>query len=122
MNFLTFFLWQQPVPPAGNGGYLNMILLVVAMVVIYFMMIRPQSQQRKKQVSFASSLKKGKKVVTIGGIHGVISEINDKTVELIVAPKTHLTFSRDSISMDFSNAAYGHSEPTAADKQQEDNK
>jgi preprotein translocase subunit YajC len=122
MNILAFFLWQQPVPPAGNGGYLNMILLVVAMVVIYFMMIRPQSQQRKKQVSFASSLKKGKKVVTIGGIHGVIAEINDKTVELIVAPKTHLTFSRDSISMDFSNAAYGQSEPTAADKQQEDNK
>jgi len=107
-NLLAFFLWQGAAPqtPQGNAGYLNLIILVGAMVVIYFMMIRPQSQQRKKQGGFASSLKKGKKVVTIGGVHGVIAELTDTTVELIVAPKTHITFQRDAISMDFTNAAY----------------
>ena len=76
MNSLAILLWQ-PAQPQSNAGYLNLILLVVAMVVIYFLMIRPQSQQRKKQVTFNTSLKKGKKVVTIGGLHGVIAEITD---------------------------------------------
>lgn len=111
MNSL-FLLWQAPAAPAGDAGYWNYILLLVAFVVIYFMMIRPQSQQRKKQMSFASSLKKGKKVVTIGGVHGVIAELTDTTVELIVAPKTHMTFSRDAISMEFTNAAYGSQSDT----------
>jgi len=122
MNSLSILLWQ-PAQQQGSAGYLTIVLLVVAMVVIYFLMIRPQSQQRKKQTNFNSSLKKGKKVVTIGGIHGVIADINDTTVELIVAPKTHITFQRDAISMDFTNAAYGQqSEPANTEKQSEETK
>ena len=122
MNSLAILLWQ-PAQPQSDAGYLNLILLVVAMVVIYFLMIRPQSQQRKKQVNFNTSLKKGKKVVTIGGLHGVIAEITDTTIELIVAPKTHITFQRDAISMDFTNAAYGkQSESTTTEKQSEETK
>ncbi len=107
MNIFSILLWQAPATPSNDAGYWNYIILIVAFVVIYFLMIRPQSQQRKKQMSFASSLKKGKKVVTIGGVHGVIAEITETTVELIVAPKTHMTFSRDAISMEFTNAAHG---------------
>jgi preprotein translocase subunit YajC len=122
MNILSILLWQ-PAQPQSSAGYLNYILLVVAMVVIYFLMIRPQSQQKKKQVNFSTSLKKGKKVVTIGGLHGVIAEINETTVELIVAPKTHITLQRDAISMDFTNAAYGsQTEPATTEKQSEETK
>jgi len=122
MNSLAILLWE-PAKPQSDAGYLNLILLVVAMVVIYFLMIRPQSQQRKKQVNFNTSLKKGKKVVTIGGLHGVIAEITDTTIELIVAPKTHITFQRDAISMDFTNAAYGKQfESTTTEKQSEETK
>ncbi len=121
MNSL-FLLWDGA-QPQGISTYLNYILLVVAMVVIYFLMIRPQSQQKKKQANFSTSLKKGKKVVTIGGVHGVIAEINTATVELIVAPKTHITFQRDAISMEFTNAAYGQqSESTSTEKQSEETK
>ena len=122
MNSLSILLWQ-PAQPQGSAGYLNFLLPVVAMVVIYFLMIRPQSQQKKKQVNFSTSLKKGKKVVTIGGVHGVIADISDTTVELIVAPKTHITFQRDAISMDFTNAAYGQqSESANTEKQTEESK
>jgi preprotein translocase subunit YajC len=122
MNSLSILLWQNA-QQTGGAGYLNLILLVVAMVVIYFLMIRPQAQQKKKQVNFSSSLKKGKKVVTIGGVHGVIADINESTVELIVAPKTHITFQRDAISMDFTNAAYGQqSESPSTEKQSEESK
>jgi len=122
-NLDLIMLWQAPAPPSGNGGYLNIILLVVAFVVIYFMMIRPQSQQRKKQANFTASLKKGKKVVTIGGVHGVIAELSDTTVELILAPKIHITFQRDAISMESTEAAYGQqSESAPVEKRQEETK
>lgn len=121
MNALTFFLWQAPAPPKGDGGILNYILLIVAFAVIYFVMIRPQNKARKEQTNFSQALKKGKKVVTTGGVHGVIAEIGDSTVELIVAPKTIITFQRDAISMEFTKAAYGQlTESSTTEKQTEE--
>jgi preprotein translocase subunit YajC len=123
MNILSVFLWQAPTPPSGNGGIYNIILLVVGFAILYFLILRPQSQQRKKQTSFAASLKKGKNVVTIGGIHGVISDLSETKVELIVAPKIHLTFQRDAISMESTLAAYGQQNETAnTEKRQEEGK
>ena len=123
MNNLSILLWQAPTPPSGNGGIFNIILLVVGFAVLYFLILRPQSQQRKKQSNFTASLKKGKNVVTIGGIHGVIADLTDTKVELIVAPKVHLSFQRDAISMESTIAAYGQqNESTVTEKRQEENK
>lgn len=82
----------------------TMIMLALALGVIYFVILRPQNKVRQQHTDFMSQLKRGKRVVTIGGIHGTIVEIDEKQVQILVAPKIVMTFRRDAISMEFTNA------------------
>lgn len=74
---------------------LIMILLMVG--VFYFFMIRPQMKKQKDLKKFRESLAQGDKVVTIGGIHGKILEVNDTTV-LLSSEGTKLRFEKSAIS------------------------
>ena len=76
---------------------MNLLPLLVLLVLMYFMMIRPQQQQAKKRQQMLSSLKAGSEVVTIGGLHGTISAIDEKTVRLKVASGIELVFNRSAI-------------------------
>ncbi|MFM8433662.1 MAG: preprotein translocase subunit YajC, partial [Bacteroidota bacterium] len=62
-----------------NGSLMNIVLLVGMIVVFYFFMIRPQMRKQKQEQQFRTTLEKGSKVVTIGGIHGKIIEVSEKT-------------------------------------------
>ena len=65
-------------------------------------MIRPQNKKRKQLNEMRESLKKGDAVVTVGGIHGKITEIKDTTVVVSVDANTKLKVDKTSISMDAS--------------------
>ncbi|MCL6602553.1 MAG: preprotein translocase subunit YajC [Paenibacillus sp.] len=71
---------------------------VLMFVVFYFLLIRPQQKKTKARNNMLKALKKGDKVVTIGGLHGHIMEISDDIVVLRVNDVTKLTFDRGSIS------------------------
>ncbi len=58
----------------------QMVMIGLMIVVFYFFMIRPQTKKQKELKKFRETLKAGDKVVTIGGIHGKILEVNDSTV------------------------------------------
>lgn len=89
----------------GNGGNLNLIMLAGIIVVFWFFMIRPQAKKAKEQKKFIDGMQKGDKVVTIAGIHGTISKVNeDNTVQLEVSPGTYLKIERSSISLEWSQA------------------
>ena len=60
-----------------------MILLIVVFVIFF---ILPQSKRNKEQRQFRENLKKGDKVVTIGGFHGKITEVKENTVMVSLAP------------------------------------
>ncbi|MBK6838634.1 MAG: preprotein translocase subunit YajC [Bacteroidetes bacterium] len=62
-----------------GGGIMQIVFLVSIIVVFYLFMIRPQVKKQKAEKTFRETLTKGAKVVTIGGIHGRIVEVNDKT-------------------------------------------
>ncbi len=67
------------------ASLISAIVWIVLLVgVFYFLIYRPQQQQRKKHEEFIQNLKKGEKVVTVGGIIGEIKSIEDKTVTLKV--------------------------------------
>jgi preprotein translocase subunit YajC len=70
------------------------------MVVFYFFMIRPQQKKAKDAKKFRESLEKGSKVVTIGGIHGRVVEVNDTTVLLEVDNSVKIRFEKSAIAMD----------------------
>jgi preprotein translocase subunit YajC len=98
---LAILLQTQP----GNGGNLNLIMLAGIIVVFWFFMIRPQAKKAKEQKKFIDGMQKGDKVVTIAGIHGTISKVNeDNTVQLEVSPGTYLKIERSSISLEWSQA------------------
>ncbi|WP_019423663.1 preprotein translocase subunit YajC [Paenibacillus profundus] len=84
---------------AGGGGIMAMLLPFIAMfAVFYFLLIRPQQKKQKQRNSMLTALKKGDKIVTIGGLHGTIVEITDDIVVLRVNDVTKMTFDRSAIS------------------------
>ena len=80
-------------------GIETLIFFILIFAVMYFFMIRPQIKKQKKEVAFRSSLKVGDKVVSIGGIHGRISEIGKSTVVLDVHNSGKLKVEKSAISM-----------------------
>jgi len=74
---------QQTPPPGLQSLFASPILLLVLMaVMMYFLLFRPQQQRAKQQAKMLAGLKSGDKVVTSGGIIGVVVTVKDKTVSL----------------------------------------
>ena len=99
MNFITFL---QAAPAAQQGGGMSMwIMLALIFVVMWFFMIRPQRKQQKELQNFRDGLKKGDKVVTIGGIYGTISEVKEGTVLMEVDNNVKIRVSKNALVKDF---------------------
>ncbi len=102
MNLVTVLL-QAPAP-AQNGSLL-WIMLIGMFVIMYFFMIRPQNKKQKQIANFRKSLQVNQKVITAGGIHGVIKEIADDSVVLEIANNVKITIDKNSIFADATSAA-----------------
>lgn len=89
-------------PTDGGGGYSSFVLLALLMVVFYFFFIRPQSKKAKDLRKYREALKKGDKIVTIGGIHGKIVETQETTFTIEVEDGTRIRFEKSSIAGDAS--------------------
>ncbi|HXL21141.1 MAG TPA: preprotein translocase subunit YajC [Candidatus Dormibacteraeota bacterium] len=81
---------------AGMGGFL--IPLVLMFGIMYLLVIMPQQRQRKKMQQMLSELKNGDKVITNGGIYGVINGIDGDTVILKVADQVKIRIARAAIA------------------------
>jgi preprotein translocase subunit YajC len=90
----------------AQGGNMTFLLTMGAVfIVMYFFMVRPQQKKAKDAKKFIDEMKKGDSVVTIGGMHGKIYELDELTVVLEVDRGTKLKFDRSSISLDASKKA-----------------
>ncbi len=85
---------------AQGGNMTFLITMGAVFIVMYFFMLRPQQKKQKDQKKFTDEMKKGDAVVTIGGLHGKIADMDDLTVTLEVDRGTKLKFDRASISME----------------------
>ncbi|MBA4600841.1 preprotein translocase subunit YajC [Thermoactinomyces mirandus] len=86
----------------------TLIPLILMFVVFYFFLIRPQQKRQKERTSMLNSLKKGDKVITIGGIHGKIVELTEDRVTLKVSENTRLVFERSAV-----NSVVSEDEPSS---------
>lgn len=86
----------------AQGGFASMIPLLLIVVVFYFFMIRPQMKKQKESKKFMEEIKKGDKIVTIGGIHGKIAEVNDTTFIIEVEGGVRLKIQKTAVSMEAS--------------------
>ena len=86
-----------------GSGLAQLFFRLAILFVFYFFIYRPDQKRKQKQSNFISSLKKGKKVVTMGGIHGKIVSIDGNEVTLDVDRGTKIKFDKNSISFEMSS-------------------
>ena len=84
-------------PAAGMDSSMMWIMLILMFVIMYFFMIRPQNKKQKEISEFRRSLQVGQSVITAGGIHGVIKEINDNDVMLEIDRNVKVCVDKNSI-------------------------
>ncbi|MBR5661162.1 MAG: preprotein translocase subunit YajC [Bacteroidales bacterium] len=108
MNILTITLLQAQAggaqAPAGGSG-MFWIMMIMLFVVMWAFMIRPQRKQQKEMEKFRNELKKGDKVVTAGGIYGIVDEIKDRSILIKVDGDVKLRVDKNSIVRDYTEDA-----------------
>lgn len=72
--------------------------IIILVLFFYFLLYRPQKQAQKKREEMLGRLKVGDNVVTLGGMHGAITALDEKTVTLRVADGVSILFERSAIS------------------------
>jgi preprotein translocase subunit YajC len=84
---------------AGSGSFITTLIpFALIILIFYFLIIRPQNKKQKETQRMLGALKKGDKIITIGGLHGVIQSVKDSSVIVKVDENTKLEFSRSAIS------------------------
>ncbi|MEO8148043.1 MAG: preprotein translocase subunit YajC [Bacteroidia bacterium] len=96
-----------------GSGYSGLVMMGAIVVIMYFFMIRPQMKKAKDEKKFVDSVQKGDKVVTIGGIHGKITEISDTTFLMDIDKNVTMRVEKKSISAEATKA---YQQPAAVEK------
>jgi preprotein translocase subunit YajC len=100
-SFVSYLLLggaQGAEAPTGSAAFLQFVPFIAIIAIFYFLIIRPQNKKQKETQRMLGALKKGDRVVTIGGIHGVIQTVKEQSVILKVDDSVKLEFSRSAIS------------------------
>lgn len=101
----TVLQTAAPAASSAAGSASIWIMLILIFVVMWFFMIRPQRKQQKALEEMRRSLKKGDKVVTAGGIYGVVADLDERTVLMKVDGEVKLRVDKSSIQKDMSDQA-----------------
>jgi preprotein translocase subunit YajC len=81
----------------GDGSLLPLLMIVGLFAVFYFLLIRPQQRRRREAVQMQAHLAEGDQVVTVGGLHGTIAELDDDTVILETSEGVFSRYERGAI-------------------------
>ncbi len=92
--YLTLAQAQQP--PGGGLSFLFPLLAIF--VVFYFFMIRPQSRREKERRAMIDAVKKGDRVVTAGGIHGTVVQVDEGSMLIQVDQNVKLRFEKNAVA------------------------
>ena len=102
MNLMNVILMAPPAAGSNPNPVMQFLALILIGIVFYFFMIRPQTKKMKDQKNFIEAIKKGDKVVTIGGIHGKIADINEDTYLLEIENGVKMKIDKVSVSLEAS--------------------
>ena len=85
----------------GGGGIMSFLPMIAIIAIFYFLMIRPQQKQAKKLKEMRSTLQRDDKVITSGGIHGIITNIkSDDVVTVKIADAVKIDVDRNSLQIE----------------------
>jgi preprotein translocase subunit YajC len=97
----ALFLLAMSQPQGGNpeGSLIStLVMFTLIIAIFYFMILRPQQKRQKERQKMLDAVKKGDKVVTAGGLHGVVAGIDEKTLLVQVAENVKLKFDRTAVT------------------------
>lgn len=97
---MTFLAAATPsgVSPAQAGLIAELFPLFVIVVAFYFFLMRPQQKQQKRREEMLSALKRGDKILTIGGLHGEIMSMRDDMLTVRLADNVEVRLARAGVS------------------------
>lgn len=100
MNSLLTLMGTTGTGTASSSGSMATSLVTFALIIVimYFLIIRPQRKKDKDAKDMISAVAKGDKIVTIGGIHGTIVAVREKSVVVKVDDNTRIEFTKGAIS------------------------
>ncbi|MBO7552452.1 MAG: preprotein translocase subunit YajC [Bacteroidaceae bacterium] len=101
MTLLNLLMLQAM---GADNGMMMWIMLIAMFAIMYFFMIRPQNKKQKEINNFRKQLQINQSVVTAGGIHGIIKEINDNDIILEIDRNVRIRIDKNSIFADASDA------------------
>lgn len=104
MSLLSVLLMMPPNNQSSGDGWASMIFLLLIFIVFWFFMIRPQIKKQKAQQKFREAITKGDRIVTIGGIHGKVVEVQDTTFIIEVEGHNRLKIEKNAVSMESTQA------------------
>ncbi len=91
-----------PTPQAGQGGtgamFTSLMPLILIFVIFYFLLIRPQQKKAKEHKQMIENLKKGDKVITSGGVYGVVEAVGTNTLTVKIAENVKVKFGKGYIA------------------------
>lgn len=100
MSLPEILLFMPPSEGEEGGGLMSFLPLILIVLVFYLFFIRPQMKKSKDQKKYRETLKKGDKIVTIGGIHGKIIEIQETTFTIEVEGQNRLRIEKSAVNME----------------------
>ncbi|MED1917167.1 preprotein translocase subunit YajC [Brevibacillus sp. DP1.3A] len=104
-------------------GLTQFLPIIIMFAIFYFLLIRPQQKKAKQRNAMLAAIKKGDKIVTIGGVHGTIQDLSDDTITLRIAHNVNVTFDRGAInSVVSSSNEPAKSEPAKSEETKEESK
>lgn len=83
---------------SGAGSLTPLLMIILLFGVMYFMMIRPQQKRRREAEQMQARLGVGDEVITIGGLYGTVTGVDDETVVIEVAPGVQTRYARQAIA------------------------
>ena len=96
INFLQVATEVVAAPEAPQQQSWTFWVMIVAMIaVMYFFMWRPESKRRKEMQKFRDGLKKGDKIITAGGIYGVVKEVKENEPSILIEVDSNVTLRVD---------------------------
>lgn len=100
-SFFVKEAWAMAPPQGGGSGtesIMGFLPIIIIFVIFYFLLIRPQQKRQKEIEKMQGELKKGDKVITSGGIYGLVESVGKTTVTLKIAENTKAKFGKAFIS------------------------
>ncbi|MDG5816862.1 preprotein translocase subunit YajC [Chitinispirillales bacterium ANBcel5] len=89
-------VFAQETEPSPGGSFL--IMMIPILLIVYFLMIRPEQKKQKARQAMLQNVKKGDKVLTVGGIVGVITNVKDSTLMIKIGDNTVVEMTKTAVS------------------------